>query len=343
MELYARQAAEFIDHARPYREIREADRHKDEFLAMLAHELRNPLSPLANALHILGQDRLEAAEAEQVRDIAERQVRHLARPVDDLLDVSRISNGKIRLRRGRMDLGAAVARAVDSVRPLIESRGHDLSISLPAEPVPLEADSSRLEQVLSNLLNNAAKDTEPGGRIDLRAGKDGEQAFVRIGDTGIGIAPELLPRVFDLFTQEERSRDRSPGGLGIGLTLEPARRRRVGRSTPTWPSGQPLRRPPLSSPGRTPEPVPSRSSSKLACLPCWPRPDRRRDRDGGAPPGGWPDRDPVPRLRGRAAVLRHRGRGRDDEPGEPRAVAPCRRRGSSVRPSDRRTRPHGVF
>ena len=219
VELYARQAAEFIDKARLYREIREADRHKDEFLAMLAHELRNPLAPLTNALHMLRPDGLEGAEAEEVRAIAERQVRHLTRLVDDLLDVSRINNGKIQLRKGRVDLGAAVARGVDSARPLIESRRHELSVALPAEPVPLEADAARLEQVLSNLLNNAAKYTEPGGRIDLQAGRDGDEAFVRIRDTGIGIAPELLPRVFDLFTQEERSLDRSQGGLGIGLTL----------------------------------------------------------------------------------------------------------------------------
>ncbi len=219
VELYARQAAEFIDNARLYRELREADRHKEEFLAMLAHELRNPLAPLTNALHLLRQDTLDADDAEQVRDIAERQVRHLTRLVDDLLDVSRINIGKIQLQKGRVDLGAAVARAVDSVRPLIESRGHDLAISLPEEPVTLEADSSRMEQVLSNLLNNAAKYTEPGGRIDLQAGREGDHAFVRVRDNGIGIAPELLPRVFDLFTQEERSLDRSQGGLGIGLTL----------------------------------------------------------------------------------------------------------------------------
>ena len=136
VELYARQAAEFIDNARLYREIREADRHKDEFLAMLAHELRNPLAPLLNALHILRTGRLDGQEAEQARDIAERQVRHLARLVDDLLDVSRISSGKIQLRKGPVDLRAAVARAVETARPLIEARRHELSVSLPEEPVP---------------------------------------------------------------------------------------------------------------------------------------------------------------------------------------------------------------
>ncbi len=213
VELYARQAAEFIYNARLYREIREADRHKDEFLAMLAHELRNPLAPLMNALHMLRPGGLEGPEAEQVRDVAERQVRHLTRLVDDLLDVSRISTGKIQLRLGRVDLNTVIARAVDSARLLIESRRHELTVSTPREPILLEADAARIEQV------NAAKYTEPGGRIGLEVGREGTEAIVRVRDTGIGIAPELLPRVFDLFTQAERSLDRSQGGLGIGLTL----------------------------------------------------------------------------------------------------------------------------
>ena len=219
VELYARQAAEFIDNARLYREIREADRHKDEFLAMLAHELRNPLAPLMNALHMLRPDGLGGPEAEQVREIAERQVRHLTRLVDDLLDVSRISSGKIQLRKGPVDLNAIIGRAVDSARLLIESRRHELTVTTPGVPILLEADAARLEQVVSNLLNNAAKYTEPGGRIELEAAREGDEAVVRIRDTGIGIAPELLPCVFDLFTQAERSLDRSQGGLGIGLTL----------------------------------------------------------------------------------------------------------------------------
>jgi signal transduction histidine kinase/CheY-like chemotaxis protein len=219
VELYARQAAEFIDNARLYRAIREADRHKGEFLAMLAHELRNPMAPLLNALHLLGLDGVDRAEAERAREVAERQARHLARLVDDLLDVSRISSGKIQLRLGPVDFRAAIAGAVEAARPIIEERRHELSVTPPESPVMLEADSARLEQVLSNLLNNAAKYTEPGGRIDLEAGREGEFAVVRVRDTGIGIAPELLPRVFELFTQAERSLDRSQGGLGIGLTL----------------------------------------------------------------------------------------------------------------------------
>src|SRR5512135_734222 len=218
VELYARHAAQFIENARLYRERREADRRKDEFLAMLAHELRNPMAPILNALHLL-REQGGGPMAEQAREVAERQVRHLARLVDDLLDVSRISSGKIHLRKGRVELGETVARAVETARPLIAARRHELSGSLPDEPIPLEADAARLEQVLANLLNNAAKYTEPGGWIAIEARREGEAAVVRVRDNGIGIAPELLPRIFDLFTQADRSLDRSQGGLGIGLTL----------------------------------------------------------------------------------------------------------------------------
>lgn len=218
VELYARHAAQFIENARLYRERREADRRKDEFLAMLAHELRNPMAPILNALHLL-REQGGGPAAEQAREVAERQVRHLARLVDDLLDVSRISSGKIHLRKGRVELGEIVARAVETARPLIAARRHELSVSLPDEPIPLEADTARLEQVLANLLNNAAKYTEPGGRLAIEARREGEAAVVRVRDNGIGIAPELLPRIFDLFTQADRSLDRSQGGLGIGLTL----------------------------------------------------------------------------------------------------------------------------
>ncbi|MBX6313005.1 MAG: response regulator, partial [Isosphaeraceae bacterium] len=219
VELYARQAAEFIDNARLYREIREADRRKGEFLAMLAHELRNPLAPILNALHIMRLPDVDPEEVNRARDIAERQVRHLARLVDDLLDVSRINSGKIELRKGLTDLREVISRAVEVARPLIEARHHEFSVSLPEDPLPLEADTARLEQILSNLLNNAAKYTEPGGQITLVAERDGGDAVVRIRDTGIGIDPELLPHVFDMFTQADRSLDRSQGGLGIGLTL----------------------------------------------------------------------------------------------------------------------------
>jgi signal transduction histidine kinase/CheY-like chemotaxis protein len=219
VELYGRQAAEFIENARLYRQIRETDRRKDEFLAMLAHELRNPLAPILNALHYMSSESTDLPAVEQSREIAERQVRHLARLVDDLLDVSRISSGKIQLRKETIELADAVKRAVETSRLLIQLRGHELTVSLPQEPLYLEADAARIEQVMANLLNNAAKYTEEGGRIALTAASHGRELEIRVRDTGIGIAPELLPRVFDLFTQDTRSLDRSQGGLGIGLTL----------------------------------------------------------------------------------------------------------------------------
>jgi signal transduction histidine kinase/CheY-like chemotaxis protein len=219
VELYVRQAAEFIDNARLYRQIRDADRRKGEFLAMLGHELRNPLAPILNALHVMRMPNVEQPSIYAARDIAERQVKHLARLVDDLLDLSRIDSGKIELRKGRVDLREAVSRAVETTRPLIESRRHSLSVTLPDDPLPLEGDAARLEQVLSNLLNNAAKYTEPGGKLDLSVERQNGRFLVKVRDNGIGIAPELLPRVFDLFTQADCSLDRSQGGLGIGLTL----------------------------------------------------------------------------------------------------------------------------
>jgi signal transduction histidine kinase len=199
--------------------LAEADRRKDEFLAMLGHELRNPLAALLNSLHLLGTVAPGDVEAEQAREIAGRQARHLKRLVDDLLDVSRITNGKIQLQTAPVDLRGVVDRAVETARPLIDAGDLQLSVSLPDGPVPMEADAARLEQVFANLLSNAAKYTEPGGRIAVEAALEGDQAVVRVRDTGIGIAPELLPRVFDLFAQAERSLDRSQGGLGIGLTL----------------------------------------------------------------------------------------------------------------------------
>ena len=219
VELYARQAAEVIDNARLYGAIQEANRRKDEFLAMLAHELRNPLAPLLNGLHIMRLKDSRDPAVEHMRDIAERQVRHLARMVDDLLDVSRITRGKIQLRKEPVRLEQVVHRTVECARPSIEERGHHLEVTLPPGPVCLEADPTRLEQILTNLLNNAAKYTEPGGRIALTAELDGHEVLLRVSDTGIGIDPATLPRVFDLFIQADRSLERSQGGLGIGLSL----------------------------------------------------------------------------------------------------------------------------
>jgi PAS domain S-box-containing protein len=200
-------------------QLQEQDRRKDEFLAMLAHELRNPLAPVRNALHVLKQPGVEPAVRERVREMMERQVSHMARLLDDLLDVSRISRGRIELRKEIVEVGPLVARTVEAVRPLIDERRHHLSVSLPPEPLRVEGDPTRLEQILTNLLNNAAKYTDPGGHLGVSASREGAEVVLRVRDDGIGIAPDVLPRVFDLFVQAERRINRSQGGVGIGLTL----------------------------------------------------------------------------------------------------------------------------
>jgi signal transduction histidine kinase/DNA-binding response OmpR family regulator len=219
VELYTRQAATVLDNARLYAEIQESNQRKDEFLAMLAHELRNPLAPILNALHVMRLKDHNRQPVEKARMLAEEQVLHLSRLVDDLLDVSRITGGKIRLRKEVLELATLVARTVENMGPVIEERHHRLELALPPESVYLEADPTRLEQILINLLNNAAKYTEPGGRIWLTAAREGNEVVLRVRDTGIGIAAEMLPKVFDMFTQADRSLERSQGGLGIGLTL----------------------------------------------------------------------------------------------------------------------------
>ncbi|HEY0513051.1 MAG TPA: ATP-binding protein [Thermoanaerobaculia bacterium] len=196
-----------------------ADRRKDQFLAMLAHELRNPLAPIRNAVELMRQVETLDPTFQPSREMVERQVKHLARLVDDLLDVSRINQGSIRLRKEIVDLGAVVQRAVEGTQPLIESRAHTLSVELPMEPVRLEADPTRLEQVISNLLNNAAKYTMPGGHIWLTAAREGDDAVVRVRDTGIGVPPDVMERVFEPFMQSDGSLARTGGGLGVGLTL----------------------------------------------------------------------------------------------------------------------------
>lgn len=202
--------------------LRDADRQKDEFLAMLAHELRNPLAPITNALHILQKSGAEAMVGERARvmfTMMERQVNHLVRLVDDLLEVSRITRGKIELKKECVDLAVVLGDAVETNRPLIQANGHDLNISLPPAPLLLDADPVRLAQVFANLLNNAVKYTPYGGRIQLTARQADGEVVVSVRDTGIGIPPSMLPHVFDLFTQVDRSLDRSQGGLGIGLAL----------------------------------------------------------------------------------------------------------------------------
>jgi two-component system CheB/CheR fusion protein len=200
-------------------EAETANRLKDEFLAMLAHELRNPLAPIRNGLQILKLCHATEGPVGKVSEIMERQVRHMAKLLDDLLDVSRITRGTIHLSKEPVDLTVVVARAVESSAPGIESRGHSLHVKVSPEPVLLQADPLRLEQVVCNLLNNASKFTKPQGQIWLTAEPEGREAVVKVKDSGVGIPPEMLERVFDLFTQGERSLDRSEGGLGIGLTL----------------------------------------------------------------------------------------------------------------------------
>jgi signal transduction histidine kinase/DNA-binding response OmpR family regulator len=208
-----------LDNALLVRDIQESDRHRGEFLAMLAHELRNPLAPIRNATYLLRLLPLQDETLIECRDVIDRQVTHLVRLVDDLLDVSRISQGKIRLKRERAKVEDIVAIALEATRPLIEEKRHRLEVSLPAPPATLDADPARVSQVVSNLLHNAAKYTDPGGHLWLEVCRDGEEFVFRVRDTGVGIPDDVLPRVFDLFAQADRSLDRSQGGLGIGLTL----------------------------------------------------------------------------------------------------------------------------
>ena len=197
----------------------EADRRKDEFLATLAHELRNPLAPIRNALEIMRLADGDPAAFNRSRAVMERQVGQMVRLIDDLLDMSRISRGKIELRKERVELGRVVQHAVETSRPQIETSSHELTIDLPAEPVYVEADPARLAQVLSNLLTNSAKFTPRGGRIRLSVERQGSDAVIRVRDSGIGIAEEMLPRVFEIFSQVDRTMESAHGGLGIGLSI----------------------------------------------------------------------------------------------------------------------------
>ena len=207
------------DRERLLAELGETNRRKDEFLAMLSHELRNPLAPIANALEVLHRSGHDEPELRSTTDVISRQVHDLARLIDDLLDASRITSGKVRLQTETVELSGIISRAIETTRPLTEARKHRLTVSLPTEPVWLKADPTRLAQVFSNLLNNAAKYTPEGGDISLTAEREGNEIVVGIQDTGVGIPAEVLPHVFDMFTQADRSLDRAQGGLGIGLTL----------------------------------------------------------------------------------------------------------------------------
>jgi PAS domain S-box-containing protein len=199
--------------------LREADARKDEFLATLAHELRNPLAPLRNGLAILGRSGTDSTAAVRARQLMERQLTHLVRLVDDLLDVSRVSQGKVTMKKSDTTLQAVVDLALETSRPLIDAAGHQLEVALPAAPVPLHVDATRVAQVLSNLLNNAAKYTPHGGRIRVDARVMDQTLHLAVHDNGVGIPPDMLERVFDLFTQVGDALERSQGGLGIGLSL----------------------------------------------------------------------------------------------------------------------------
>lgn len=211
--------SEVAERARAEDALKEADRHKDEFLAVLAHELRNPLAPIRNAVEIMRRSALTDPQLAWSRDVIERQVKHLTRLVDDLLDVSRITRGNINLSREPVAVTTIVARAIETIQPLIAEQRHELTLDVPDEVLEVEGDLTRLTQVLGNLLNNAAKYTDPGGSITVSVRRVATDVEIRVRDNGIGIPPELLPRLFQLFTQVDGAAHRAQGGLGIGLAL----------------------------------------------------------------------------------------------------------------------------
>ena len=226
MELVCDQIAAALERARlvdelrrSAQELRAADERKDQFLAMLGHELRNPLAPVHNAVKLMQRTAAPNPQLQRVMEAADRQLAHMTRLLDDLLDVSRIRNGKIELRRQVIDLRDAVRDAVHATEALVVTRSHELEVSLPGEPLPVNGDPARLAQVFANLLNNAAKYTDRGGHLRLSARRDGEVLTVAVQDDGIGISPEMLPRIFDVFVQADQASDRALGGLGLGLTL----------------------------------------------------------------------------------------------------------------------------
>lgn len=219
--LGARRNAEQALEARSEAEnaLREVNRRKDEFLATLAHELRNPLAPMRNVLEMLSLKELVDPQIIWGREVFERQVRHMTRLVDDLLEMSRITQGKLELRRENIDLVSVLTGAVENSRPLVLAASHELTIAIPGEPVMLDADPTRLSQMIQNLLDNAAKFTPPGGKIWLSANREGADVAIRIRDSGIGIPQGSLETVFEMFSQLENAIDRTQGGLGIGLAL----------------------------------------------------------------------------------------------------------------------------
>ncbi|MFL5330061.1 MAG: response regulator [Gemmataceae bacterium] len=216
---FASRAAVALDNSRLYQDVREADRQKNDFLSMLAHELRNPLAPIRNAVELLRLNVEDPKRSSWACGLIDRQVRHMVRLVDDLLDISRITQGKIRLQMEPVDLARVVADAVESSLSQIDARGHQLRVDVPDNLLWVNGDANRLEQVINNLLNNAAKYSEQEGKIHLSATAEAGFAVIRVEDEGIGIPTEMLEAIFELFTQVDRAIDRSEGGLGIGLTL----------------------------------------------------------------------------------------------------------------------------
>ncbi len=212
-------ARDITDRKRAERALLEADRQKNEFLATLAHELRNPLAPIRNSLHIMRLTRGDMAMVDRVQGMLERQVSHMVRLVDDLLEISRVTMGKIDLRMESVDIEAVVTSAIETARPLIDAANHHLTITLPDHPLVVDGDAVRLSQVVSNLLNNAAKYTHPGGNIWITVTQPGDHVEISVRDDGIGITEDQLPRVLDMFTRTDRGKEHSQEGLGIGLAL----------------------------------------------------------------------------------------------------------------------------
>jgi signal transduction histidine kinase len=217
LDILARQAADLIERRRTEEVLREADRRKDEFIAMLSHELRNPLAPIRNVVTLLKEGSPEVRE--QACGILERQVEHLVRLVDDLLDVSRVTRGTLGLHSRPVDLATVVGSAVETSRPLIDAAAHQLELDLPREQLRAVGDPVRLAQLLTNILNNAARYTPRGGHIRLGLRRDGAEAVISVRDNGIGIDPAALPGIFEMFAQADSTRSRFPGGLGVGLAL----------------------------------------------------------------------------------------------------------------------------
>jgi signal transduction histidine kinase/ActR/RegA family two-component response regulator len=226
LDLYLRLASDFIQRCkmdqallRSEEALREADRRKDEFLALLAHELRNPLAPIRYSLAANRKSGRTPEQQHRAEEVIERQVAHMSRLLDDLLDVSRITRSALQLKKHPTEIGFVIGAAIETARPTLEAKHHTLSLDLPKEAVPLEADAVRLAQVFSNLLINAAKYTDPGGRIELRAARAASEVVVTIRDNGIGISADMIPRLFTMFSQAQPALGRAEGGLGVGLAL----------------------------------------------------------------------------------------------------------------------------